>query len=209
VKLRCGDELRVRDLPVTGDWNRQSAEFTLGAGEGQIDLTAGGSIRLIGDDDAGNPDELDMELETDFNAHFQQELGERAGELLQQVSEQMEVQVENLTRRLDERLAHVGNGEEIAAKLQQKLQVVIRRAEEKLAEAARRMEQQAARDAARQERRTPQHIQVVPGIPVPPQPPAAAHRTPPSDEERMLILRMLEEGKITVEQAEKLLTALV
>ncbi len=131
VKLHSGGGLQVRDLPVTEEWNRHRAEFVLGAGEGRIDLTAGGGIRLIGDDDATSVDELDI----DIDVQMQQELGERAGELLHQVSEQVEVQVENLARRLDERLARMGTGEEIAAKVQQKIQVAVRRAEEKLAEA--------------------------------------------------------------------------
>ena len=52
--------------------------------------------------------------------------------------------------------------------------------------------------------------------PAPPIPPAAPKapappkpkRTPATDEERMLILRMVEQGKLSVEQAEKLLLAL-
>jgi hypothetical protein len=40
--------------------------------------------------------------------------------------------------------------------------------------------------------------------PTPPEPP----REPVSDEERLAILRMLEQKKITVEQAEQLLAAL-
>jgi hypothetical protein len=37
---------------------------------------------------------------------------------------------------------------------------------------------------------------------------AKAKRNPPSAEERMLVLKMLEEGKISVEQAEQLLAAM-
>mgnify|MGYP003383801076 CR=1 FL=1 len=43
-----------------------------------------------------------------------------------------------------------------------------------------------------------------PAPPVPPKP----KRAPATDEERMMILRMVEQGKISVEQAEKLLAAL-
>jgi hypothetical protein len=45
---------------------------------------------------------------------------------------------------------------------------------------------------------------VPPVPPIPPTPPA----DPVSDEERMVILRMVEQGKISVGDAEKLLAAL-
>jgi hypothetical protein len=41
-----------------------------------------------------------------------------------------------------------------------------------------------------------------------PAPAPKPKRNPPSPEERMLVLKMLEEGKISVEQAEKLLAAM-
>jgi hypothetical protein len=44
--------------------------------------------------------------------------------------------------------------------------------------------------------------------PVPPRPPQPKAPSGPTDQERMQILRMLEEGKISVEQAEQLLAAL-
>ena len=44
--------------------------------------------------------------------------------------------------------------------------------------------------------------------PPPPAPQAKPKRNPPSPEERMLVLKMLEEGKISVEQAEQLLAAM-
>jgi hypothetical protein len=45
-------------------------------------------------------------------------------------------------------------------------------------------------------------------MPPPMSPTSKPKRTPPSPEERMLVLKMLEEGKISVEQAEKLLAAM-
>ena len=210
VLLRGGDEVRVRDLPVNGEWDRTQTEFVLGTGEGQIELTAGGSVRLSGDDEPIGPDELNVEID----AQLQQELSEHAGDLIRQVSEQVEAHVESLTRQLDERLARFGSGDEVAAKVQQKIQAAVRLAEEKLAETARRMEQQAAREAVRQDRRYdrrtqggPPPVPPVPPVPPPPAPPRPK-RNPPTDEERMLILRMVEQGKLSVEQAEKLLAAM-
>jgi len=43
---------------------------------------------------------------------------------------------------------------------------------------------------------------------MPPAPAPKPKRNPPTAEERMLVLKMLEEGKISVEQAEQLLAAM-
>jgi hypothetical protein len=77
----------------------------------------------------------------------------------------------------------------------------MRRAEEKLAEAMRKMEQRTQESEGRRRKG---------GWTPPPPPPAAPKpkRSPATEEERMLILRMVEQGKLSVEQAEKLLAAL-
>jgi hypothetical protein len=83
----------------------------------------------------------------------------------------------------------------------------MRRAEEKFAEAMRRMEVRSGeRGGPEFDRRRKGYGWQSP--PQPPVPPAPPKRNPVSDEERMLILRMVEQGKISVEQAEKLLAAL-
>ena len=85
----------------------------------------------------------------------------------------------------------------------------MRRAEEKLAETMRKVEQRV-QEAERRSgegdgRRRKSYGWVSP--PAPPAPPKPK-RAPATDEERMMILRMVEQGKISVEQAEKLLAAL-
>ncbi len=82
------------------------------------------------------------------------------------------------------------------------------RAQRKVEEAARRIENKT-REAERRSRRGKGGLVMGPwnwdfspkGVPMPPKPQA-------SDEERMVILKMLQEKKITSEEAEKLLTAL-
>lgn len=82
------------------------------------------------------------------------------------------------------------------------------RAQKKIEAASRKMEQKT-REAERRGRDKAM-LRVGPwswnlspkGVPVPPKPPQA------SDEERLVILKMLQEKKITAEQAEKLLAAL-
>src|SRR3972149_5164470 len=82
------------------------------------------------------------------------------------------------------------------------------RAQRKVEEAARRIENKT-REAERRSRRGKGGLEIGPwnwdfspkGVPMPPKPQA-------SDEERMVILKMLQEKKITSEEAEKLLTTL-
>ena len=226
ANLRAGDEIVIKNLELPDEWSARQADFTLGHGEGKLELKAGNRIKLIG----LTSDESAAEWDVDFEFQYQSDFNERAADLVQQVAEQVEGQVEAFTRQLNERLAQLDTGDAIAAKVQLKVQSAMRQAEEKIAEAMRRAERQAERQAERhaaREARQRVHVRApmppTPPMPpvwdlrrpspvnVPPPPPAPApkpKRNPPSPEERMLVLKMLEEGKISVEQAEQLLAAM-
>ncbi|MBI5351958.1 MAG: hypothetical protein HZB50_04905 [Chloroflexi bacterium] len=100
-----------------------------------------------------------------------------------------------------------GFGERISRQVEQATQ----RAQRKVEEATRRIEQKT-RDAERRSRHGKGFLEVgrwnwdlsSKGVPMPPRPPSA----PVSDEERMSILKMLQDKKITAEEAEKLLASL-
>ncbi|GIV80446.1 MAG: hypothetical protein KatS3mg050_4840 [Litorilinea sp.] len=204
--LQAGGTITSRRLPQEFSRSDNVGELVLGEGTDQIRLTAGGDITLVGRDRA------EGRVEADFDFELGPEFAIRAGELAQQITEQVESQVEMLTRQLDERLSQLGTGEEIAARVQQKVQQAMRRAEEKIAEAMRKAEKRA-QDAERSARRhggRRRHVYAWPPPPPPPPPkgPAAPRRSKATEEERMMILRMVEAGKISVEQAEQLLAAL-
>jgi hypothetical protein len=97
-----------------------------------------------------------------------------------------------------------GFGERISRKVEQATAQAAKRAEE----AARRVERHAERHARRWGRNVkagPWNWEVGPrGVPTPPTPPSE----PVAEEERLAILKMLAEKKITAEQAEQLLSAL-
>lgn len=229
-ELRAGSDVVIRNLPTPNQNQQLDAsqyDFTLGSGEGHLEFTSGNRIRLIGAEESTTPD-WDM----DFEFQFQGDFNERATELVQQVAEQVEAQVEAFTRQLNERLSQLDSGDAIASKVQMKVQSAMRQAEEKIAEAMRRAERQserqAERQAAREARVRVRGVGPMPPVPpMPPMPPVppsgnigglnyvrvpspapTPKRTPPSSEERMLVLKMLEEGKITVAQAEQLLAAM-
>lgn len=97
-----------------------------------------------------------------------------------------------------------GFGDRISRQVEQATARATKRAEE----AARRVERHAERHARRWTGRVPfgQSWDLGPkGVPTPPGPPRPE---PVSDEERLAILKMLQEKKITAEQAEQLLKAL-
>jgi hypothetical protein len=84
-------------------------------------------------------------------------------------------------------------------------QEAARRAEQRVQAASRRTEEQIRMAAEREMRRAERFS----GFPTPPPPPPPATRTEPvSEKERLMVLQMLQENKITVEQAEQLLAAL-
>jgi hypothetical protein len=206
VQLKAGGDILVKGAGSTKTRAQGRHEFTMGQGGTPLHLTAGGSIVLTS--------QVAGSGSYSYSYGFEDEFGERAAEMAQRITEQVERQMANVSRHLeglDERLSRLANSDEIAARVQQKVQAAMRKAEEKIAEAtrdaerrARTAERQAAKHEARQRR-------VQPGWAPPPPPPPKPLRPkkdPVSEQERLMVLRMVEEGKISVEQAEKLLAAL-
>ena len=207
VQLGCGGDIRIKRLDAPFTRAHQSATFTLGEGSHNLALRAGGDIVLSGPRGEDDEDGIYIDVE------IQHEMAERASELVQQVAEQIEAQVDTLAQQLDDRLSAMGSGEEIAAKVQMKVQNVMRKAEEKITAATRRAEEQARRAERRAERRGDNRYgggrRGRGPIVTPPRPPQSpAPPTGPSEAERMRVLQMLEQGKISVEQAEQLLAAM-
>jgi hypothetical protein len=203
------NDIRVKRLGADQERRQGSTEFTLGSGDGLIDLEAGGSILVVGKIEE-TPEFQFGPFNVEMDADVQREFMDRTGAWVQQFTDQVETQMESLSAQLDERLAQLGTGDEIASRVQAKVQQAMRKAEEKIAEAMRQAEQRARaaeraaeREAARMERRQARGYAypVPPAPPVPPVPPVPpraqrAKSAPVSDEERMVILRMVEEGKI-------------
>ncbi len=152
--------------------------LVLGDGSAKITLSAGGDIRVTNDARAGESAE---EFGNFAGLNFDWSgFGER-------ISRQVERATGQAARRTEE---------------------AVRRAERLAGEAARRAE----RHAERQARHWRGNVKMgrwnwdlsQKGVPTPPSPPSE----PVAEEERMAILKMLAEKKITAEQAEQLLNAL-
>jgi hypothetical protein len=162
-------------------------------------------------------DDIEVEVGQDFES--------MAETITDQVTQQIESQMEMLESQLESQFGNIANilntagisaqkaermskrAREASERAQARAQEKMRRAQEKLQrklEAARRRAEvraRAAERAARDRRKRAAPIDWTP-------PQVDTPREPVSDEERMLILQMLEQKKITVEEAEQLLAAL-
>lgn len=201
VTLTAGESIKTRNLatpPIKGN----SATFQIGNGEAVINLTAGKRLELRGSEQWVNED-ISFEFGPEMSAH------------LAELAQQMEAQVSAVALQIEEKINSMGGSEEVATRIQERILAAARRAEEKITEVMRNAElraNEAQRRAAEAEQRQRSRGRSwgPPIPPVPPVPPLAprAGQSPVSEDERMLVLRMVSEGKISVEQAEKLLAAL-
>lgn len=191
--LKADGHIRVKGFGEERSVRSGELRFECAPATATVDLRADGNITLR----SVQPRPFD---EDEFAGSIEEEMALRSVEITQQISAQIESQVGELSRQLDDKLSRLGSNEELAVTIQERVQAAMRRAEEKLAEAMRKMEQRTQESEGRRRK----------GGWTPPPPPAASKpkRAPATDEERMMILRMVEQGKLSVEQAEKLLAAL-
>ena len=197
VQLTANGDIRVKNLGEARRGSDTSLTFVLGEGGAALQLTADGDISLRG------VAARSAEFEFTFDDEFGEEMSRRAALLGAQITREVETHVETLTRELEAKLSRMAENEELSTRIQDKVAAAMRRAEEKLAEAMRKMEVRAQEP---ENRRRKGYGWVSP--PAPPTPPSPPRKPQATDEERMMILRMVEQGKLSVDQAEKLLAAL-
>ena len=182
--LQSAGDISV-DLAAAGvEGNSLQKVVTVGEGAAQVTVKATGDVSLT--TQATDPDAMG-----DFGDHLGREFGVMAFG--------SKVDTEKIAARA--RAA----AERAADTARRKGEAARRRAEAKIESAQRRAERMSER-AERTRRKTGSFVlrfdAAHPGQPpAPPVPPV-------SDEERLAVLKMLEQGKITVAQAEKLLAAL-
>ncbi len=192
--------------------------LTLGDGDAKISLSADGSVAL----DTHAPD---WEME-DFDIEVGPEVEGMADAISQQISQQVDSQVrmmedqlnaqlsglsmrlsaarltEEQARRIEERAREAS--ERAASRAQEKMRRAQEKMEQKMASMQRKMDMRN-RERERISRHEHRHWGF--NIPTPPVPPTGPGEQV-SEDERLMILRMLQEKKITMEEAEQLLSAL-
>jgi len=193
-------------------------EMTLGEGDSDLTLSAGGNVIIT-------HQAPDWEMSDNFDADLGSEFEGMANEIGEQVSRQVEAHMEMLEKQMEAQMSHLSTtlgsvglsaeaaervaqrareaGERAAARAQERMQRAQERMQRKM-EAAKRKAEQHAHFA---ERHTRAHERRSWEFQWPGSSPESVSE-PVSDDERMVILRMLEEKKISLEQAEALLAAL-
>lgn len=217
VDILSGSKIAVKmpDIEVPSQI-KAPFDLILGDGDANLTLSAAGNINL-----ASRPADWDMgEFEFEIGDDFELMADSVNEQITSQIEAQMEILEEELQHQLDtlsfslektamsaeqaERIAE--RAREASERANRRAQEKIRRSQEKMKrklEAARlRAERnaRAAERAARDRRRRPEPLE----RPVPPK----RVSEPVSDEERLMILQLLEQGKVTPEEAEQLLAAL-
>jgi hypothetical protein len=216
LKLSSGAQYILVKLPDGRQLHQEeNYELALGDGGSVMNISAGGSIYLTVREQSRDEEDFG-----DFPS-LPEDFGEQ---IARQVEAQIDAQMEMMNRQLNEQLAGFSatftksgmspeekerimerareRSERAGAQAQEKM----RRAQEKLErklESARRREEARSQTWKSHSGRGGWHINFSP----PPPPPPPTKETV-SDEERLTILRMLEEKKITLEEAENLLSAL-
>jgi len=178
IRPSAGGEISIDAPGATTVENAEGEEIVFGTGEALVYLNAGGDIRLVSLDE-------DYMMAINF-----------------QLEEELEARLAGLDKIINDSLSG----------LDQLVSTQVERAMRKAGQVAHKAERHLEREIDRLGRGSKPKRHAFSfsfGAPPPPRPP----RTPPPDEpvmdeERLLILRMVEARQITVEEAERLLSAL-
>lgn len=211
VSLTSGAQsIQVRIGGEYSKLNQSSHQVTLGDGQADMKLTAGGGIVF-------ESQEVDWGEQLDLHAELADQVAEQVESEVRTHSAMLDEQMEELQRRLSGMNLPGVEVDRILERTRQATERSNQRAQEKLRRAQDRMQRKieaAARKAELKARAAERRSRsggfawnfewrpAVPGEPPRPEPPQV------SDEERLMILRMLQEKKISVAEAEQLLAAL-
>jgi hypothetical protein len=167
----------------------------VGEGEANVEISAGGDAALRSRSESGayvfsfdlEEEGLDLELES----------------MAEEIERNIEGQMARLNAQLEAQLSRIDH-EAIRRRAEQAAEKVRVKAE-RAAERARMQAERAQRRWERMEPRRPTR----PQRPTPPgAPPTRPTREPVSEEERLMVLRLVQEGKISSEEAARLLEAM-
>ena len=184
-------------LPQVDEESENRLVGQAGSGEAQVELTAGGdlSVRIRGHGGRSRPD-FDFDIDADISAQIEAQIAESLGA----------IDIDALAHREIEKAMH---------KAEREIEKARHRAEQQRHEAEQRMhraQERAARTARRAQEKISRRAHLWTGSfggraqgfragRVQPKPQA-------TEEEQLAILKMVQEGKISTEQAEMLLKAL-
>jgi hypothetical protein len=216
-----GNMIRLRLPDGMQNIQEEHHELTLGDGQIAMSMSAGGAIYLFceetsstGEGEAGVTKsfaDLDQRITQQFEAQIQLQMEN----MTRQITEQMERAAEQIgriglsperTEEIMERARHAS--ERGAARAEEKIRRAQEKLERKLEVARRREEGRRQGGETRPGRGWKFEWSIPPKPPVNPKPSVPPPGQQVSEEERLMILKMLEQKKITIEEAENLLSTL-
>lgn len=201
--------IRIKFPDQTQTLKKTTHQQEFGDGGTPINLNAGGKIDLI-----GMSADWDTDAYADAFVDDDGDISSMVRDIARQTTEQLNAHLGVLDSHLSElstTLEQAGLSEERTSEIQERLELARQRATRRAEEAARRAQSKierklaaAQRKASRQPQRfRPKTVNVdIDALRT------EAQGEPVSDDERMLILEMLQEGQLSVEQADELLAAL-
>ena len=211
-----GGMIRVNVGDKAETYQQEQVDLEIGSGESGVTIEAGGDIIILGQ--WMGAERGSAPFMSDYSDQIARQVETQIGQQMEEVSRRMKDQMDRLTSTLGqagfspEDTARVVEqamraGERETARAQEKIRRAQEKLERKLEEAQRKAEQKA-RSGDRNAWARPRHTwgRTWPTPPTPPTPPSVSE--PVAEEERMLVLKMLEQKKISLEEAEKLLAAM-
>ena len=218
VEIERGSNISVK-IPDVDVPEKISTPFHLVLGEGDARLTIGasGNISLVGRPADWDMGDFEVELGEDFEViteSLNEQIAAQIDAQMEMMEEELDHQLDSLSFSLEKSAMSAEQAERIAERAREASERANRRAQEKIRRSQEKMQRKldaaqrraetkarAAERAARDRRRRPEP-------PVRRPMPTKTASDPVSEEERLMILQMLEQGNISLEEAEQLLAAL-
>jgi hypothetical protein len=218
IQIERGSTIRI-SVPGIDVPEHVSAPYdlVLGDGDARLILGASGNVGVLARPVDWDMADFEVEIGDDFDMiteSLNEQIAAQIEAQMAMMEEQLDHQLDNLSYSLEKSAMSAEQAERIADRAReaseranQRAQEKIRRSQEKMQrklEAARRRAEQKARAAERAARDRRRRSEPPVRKPMPTKP---AYE-PVTEEERLMILRMLEQGNISLEEAEQLLAAL-
>lgn len=218
VEIERGSNISVK-IPDVDVPEKISTPYHLVLGEGDARLTIGasGNISLVGRPADWDMGDFEVELGEDFEViteSLNEQIAAQIDAQMEMMEEELDHQLDSLSFSLEKSAMSAEQAERIAERAREASGRANRRAQEKIRRSQEKMQRKldaaqrraetkarAAERAARDRRRRPEP-------PVRRPMPTKTASDPVSEEERLMILQMLEQGNISLEEAEQLLAAL-
>jgi hypothetical protein len=162
----------------------------LGDGSASVHINAANTLNLVGEEE-------DEDYMIDFGAQIGEELEARLSTLEEKLSQHLD----GLDERIQARTVYITEkAERLAERARQQA--------ERAAERAQRQAERAMRNMDRQMKKKRGGARSAFTFGAPPSSPPTRPSEPVTEQERMMILKMVQENKISIEEAERLLAAL-